>query len=123
MKRGRRPVESVDPLVAGGRSIGGGRSTLQGMACSPISPALLMPFAALWRSWGGMQRRNADTPEDRRIDFCIGVNLVVEASGALKGTVRLKFWAIFNRLIVVGNHRFSAQFMGSLESHFQPNWR
>ncbi len=41
----------------------------------------------------------------------------------IPGTVRLKFWAIFNRLIVVGNHRFSAQFMGSLESHFQPNWR
>lgn len=33
---------------------------------------------------GGMQQRNADTPEDRRIDFCIGVNLVAEASEALK---------------------------------------
>ncbi len=40
-----------------------------------------------------------------------------------RGSVRLKFWAIFNLLMVVKNRRFSAQFMDSLESHFQPNWR
>ena len=39
------------------------------------------------------------------------------------GTVRLKFWALSNRLIVAGNHRISARFMGSRESHFQPNCR
>ncbi len=44
-------------------------------------------------------------------------------SKAGKGTVRLKFWAFFNRLMVAGNCRFSARFVGSLESHFQPNWR
>ena len=39
------------------------------------------------------------------------------------GTVRLKFWALSNRLLVAGNHRISARFMGSRESHFQPNCR
>ena len=33
---------------------------------------------------GGMQQRNPDTPEDRRMEFCIGVNPVAEASEASK---------------------------------------
>ncbi len=49
--------------------------------------------------------------------------LLYDDQGRYAGIVRLKFWAFFNRLIVVENHRFSARFMGSLESHFQPNWR
>ena len=46
-----------------------------------------------------------------------------ELRNAIKGTVRLKFWALSNRLIVAGNDRISARFMGSRESHFQPNCR
>ena len=37
------------------------------------------------------------------------------------GTVRLKFQAFFNRLMVAGIRRFSARFVDRLESHFQPN--
>jgi len=40
-----------------------------------------------------------------------------------EGTVRVKFWAFFNRLMVAGIRRFSARFVDRLESHFQPNRR
>jgi hypothetical protein len=47
----------------------------------------------------------------------------VLAAGALDGAVRLKFRAFFYRQIGIENYWFSARFMGSLESHFQPDWR
>ena len=38
----------------------------------------------------GMLQRNADTPEYRRIDFRVGVNLVAKAGEALKECERLR---------------------------------
>lgn len=47
--------------------------------------------------------------------------LVNQGLVALQGTVRLKFWAYFNRPVVAANHRYSAPFVGSPESQFQPD--
>ena len=81
------------------------------------------------RAWTGSHHALAWTQPDETTILGDFDDAVFEHKGVTThftrhdGFVRLKILLFFNRPAVVGNHRYSAQSIGSLESQIQPDWR